>query len=127
MPDRDLRQLFETALAPATSEVGREIDGYLLLEELGRGGSAIVWLAIQQHSGREVAVKILKDRNVGGNDSAWGGGSSRQQARFHREVEIASILAHPNIARVYDSGLSDEGPYLVLELVEGRPAGCLCA
>ncbi len=86
------------------------IDGYEILGPLGEGGMGSVWRAVQLSARREVALKVL---------SAGAFGSPRAQARFEREVELTARLEHPNIARVYDSGLGQGIYYYAMELVNG--------
>ena len=88
------------------------IAGYTILSELGRGGMGIVYLAQQEKlGGRLVALKLILD-------GAWASG--KQRRRFEREAELVAALRHPNIVRLYDSGLTeDRFPYYVMEYVEG--------
>jgi tetratricopeptide (TPR) repeat protein len=92
--------------------VAPEIAGYRVLGSLGEGGMGTVWRACHQGTHREVALKVLR----------WGVlGSPKSRRRFEREVELASRLAHPHIARVYDSGLYEGLYYYAMELIEGAP------
>jgi len=89
-----------------------EVEGYRILGPLGQGGMGTVWRAVQQSTRREVALKIL----------GWGVlGSQKNRRRFEREVELASRLEHPHIARVSDSGLYEGLYYYAMELIEGLP------
>ncbi len=88
------------------------IEGYEILQRLGEGGMGTVWRARQERTNRLVALKLLKQSP---------GGSSKLQARFEREVELAARLEHPNIARVYASGVSYGVYYYAMQLVKGRP------
>jgi len=94
------------------SMAGVVIGAYTLKANIGFGGMGSVWLA-ERSDGRfegQVAVKLLNAALVG-----RGG-----EERFRREGTILARLAHPNIARLIDAGVSNTGqPYLVLELVEG--------
>ncbi len=94
---------------PASQAVP-EIDGYVVLDELGHGGMGIVWRAVQLSTKRHVALKLLGIRSFA---------SKRARARFGREVALAARLTHPNIARIYDSGLRSGIYYYAMELVEG--------
>jgi Protein kinase domain len=89
-------------------------DRYALLDELGRGGMAVVWRARDQVLGRPVAVKVLAGRFAGDPQS---------RARIRDEARAAAALSHPNIAQVYDYGEAEaEGvrlPYVVMELING--------
>ncbi len=87
-----------------------EIEGYTVSGRLGEGGMGTVWRAVQESAHRQVALKIL-------GTGAFG--SAKAQARFEREVELTARLEHPNIARVYDSGVDKGVYYYAMELVEG--------
>lgn len=87
-----------------------DIPGYRIVRELGRGGMATVYLAIQEKFDREVAIKIM-DRDLL-HDETFG-------KRFQRESQIVAKLNHPHIIQVYDVGLVDENHYLSMELVTG--------
>ncbi|MFF7633126.1 protein kinase [Kitasatospora sp. NPDC008050] len=82
------------------------ITGYTLLRELGRGGMGAVYLARQQATGREVALKVMLPK-VATNQVA--------RARFLREVVITQDLRHPNIATLHDAGFAGGTFYLTTE------------
>jgi tetratricopeptide (TPR) repeat protein len=85
------------------------IDGYEVLEFLGRGATGQVFKARDQRLGRVVAIKIL------GEDA-----DADQRERFRRESTAAAQLHHPNIVGIYEVGATKSGrPYLVLEFVPG--------
>jgi eukaryotic-like serine/threonine-protein kinase len=112
----------ETQLDPPFhphSVSGSSIGPYRLLRELGQGGMGTVWLAERPESEikRPVALKlpILSLHN------------SSVAERFGRERDILAQLTHPNIARLYDAGVTDQGqPYLALEYVEGEKFTTYC-
>jgi eukaryotic-like serine/threonine-protein kinase len=91
---------------------GTTIGPYRLIRPLGEGGMASVWLAdrVDGQLKREVALKLLH---------AWR--NSRELVeRFARERDMLAGLAHPNIARLYDAGVTANGqPWIALEYVEG--------
>nr|MBC8373824.1 protein kinase [Planctomycetota bacterium] len=87
-----------------------KIEGFRVTGQLGAGGMGAVWRAVQLSTQREVALKILHVGRFG---------SKRARIRFEREVELAARLEHPNIARVYDSGLHHNDYYYAMELVDG--------
>jgi serine/threonine-protein kinase len=93
--------------------LGGEIVGpYRLLREIGRGGMSTVWLATRtdEQIKRSVALKLPHVHLNRGQFAE----------RFARERDILAALTHPNIARLYDAGISAEGqPYLAMEYVEG--------
>ena len=86
------------------------VPGFDILERIGEGGMGVVWRAVQENTRREVALKVFSREALGSN---------RKRARFEREVELAAMLEHPGIARLYDSGVSAEVPYYAMELIEG--------
>lgn len=93
---------------------GKVVGPYRLIREIGRGGMSVVWLATRtdEQLKRPVALKLpLAALNRG-----------RFANHFARERDILSALTHPQIARLYDAGISAEGqPYLAMEFVEGTP------
>ena len=93
-------------------DIPPQIEGYDITGALGRGGMGTVWKAIQLSTKREVALKFL---------GTGGFVSPAAQKRFEREVKIAARLEHPNIARVYESGLLRGGYYYAMALIHGVP------
>jgi len=89
-----------------------EIEGYDLIDEIGRGGMGVVYEAYQRSTGRRVAIKL-----VGTIVAA----STAGRRRFEREVELVARLQHPNIVSVFDSGLKRGQYYLVMEYIDGSP------
>jgi WD40 repeat protein len=98
-------------VAPSSGEAPPAIEGYQLITLLGDGGMGTVWRARQWSTGREVALKLLRG-------SGFLSGRARQ--RFEYEVRLAAQLNHPNIARVYHSGIYQGVYYYAMELVEGE-------
>ncbi len=96
------------------TDSGRRIGPYRLLRVLGRGGMGSVWLA-ERSDGllkRQVALKLP---HIAAAEPVLA-------ERFAREREILAGLVHPNIARLYDAGITEDGqPYLALEHVVGAP------
>ena len=101
---------------PTMSEVATEVPGtvvgrYKLLEKIGEGGMAVVYMAEQEQPiRRKVAIKIIK----------LGMDTRQVIARFEAERQALALMDHPNIARVFDAGATETGrPYFVMELVQG--------
>jgi serine/threonine protein kinase len=102
--------------APAPSAVltegpGTVIGRYKLLEKIGEGGMAVIYMAEQEHPiRRNVALKLIK----------LGMDTRQVIARFEAERQALALLDHPNIAKVFDAGATETGrPYFVMELVRG--------
>jgi serine/threonine-protein kinase PpkA len=93
------------------ADAGITIPGYHIKRQLGRGGMASVYLAIQESFGRDVALKILAPHH--GPDSEF-------SQRFLREARIISQLVHPNIVTVYDVGVYEGLNYLSMEYIHGQ-------
>jgi serine/threonine-protein kinase len=100
----------------ATS-VGTLLNGTYRLERvIAEGGMGVVYEAQHVRLPRRFAVKILGKPLTNDSDAA-----ATTLARFRREAEIASTLAHPHIVEVFDYQVSESGaPYLVMELLEGE-------
>ena len=88
-----------------------QIPGYEIKRQLGRGGMAFVYLAIQESFGREVALKVLAPDHAQDKEFS---------ERFLREARIISQLVHPNIVTVYDVGIHEGYHYLSMEYIRGR-------
>ena len=89
----------------------RRISHYEIIERIGRDGPTEIYRARDLRLHREVALKLLRPEEL-----------SRPGAldRFRREAHIASLVTHPHICTVHDSGEADGQMFLVCELLEGR-------
>lgn len=99
--------------------VGKKIGIYKIKRELGYGGMGAVFLGERDDGkfSQEVAIKMLRREF----------NTERIRKYFTQEKEIQSKLFHPNIATLFDAGMTDEGiPYLVLEYVEGKKIDDYC-
>jgi len=94
-----------------SEQAGTIIDRYKLLEKIGEGGMAVVYMAEQEKPiRRKVALKIIK----------LGMDTKSVIARFEAERQALAMMDHPNIAKVLDAGATETGrPYFVMELVTG--------
>jgi eukaryotic-like serine/threonine-protein kinase len=104
--------------APALT-IGKRIGAYQIVEQIGAGGMGEVYRAfrIDDEYQKQVAIKLVR----AGQDSGF------VLSRFKNERQIMASLDHPNIARLFDGGTTDEGvPYFVMELIEGEPIDEYC-
>ncbi len=86
------------------------IGPYRVLETLGSGGVGTVYRAIDRRSGEMAALKLL---------STGPALDPRAARRLAREFETLEDLSHPNVVKVYDTGVYQGYPYLAMELIEG--------
>src|SRR2546426_3558617 len=101
----------KAAVVPITEKPGDRIDRYKLLQQIGEGGCGVVYLAEQTEPvRRRVALKVIK----------LGMDTRSVIARFEAERQALALMDHPNIAKVFDAGVTETGrPYFVMELVRG--------
>jgi WD40 repeat protein len=92
---------------------GTVIGDFVVIKQIGSGGTGVVYLAHQQHPSRVVALKVLRHEFV----------ASVVQRRFAIEAELLGHLHHPGIAQVYAAHPGDAAtpPYIAMELVNGPP------
>lgn len=109
------RDLANELLEPSNEspcEPGQKLGAFTIQEEIGRGGMAVVYAANRsdgqfQH---EVAIKVIKK----------GLHTEESLQRFKYERQLLARLNHPNIARLFDGGTTEQGlPYFVMEKVSG--------
>jgi eukaryotic-like serine/threonine-protein kinase len=99
--------------------ISGKIGPYLLVRQLGSGGIGTVYLVERMVGGalQRSALKVLSPHAAGPSFVE----------RFRREQHILASLDHPNITRMLDAGLSEDGqPYLVMEYVDGVPLDVYC-
>jgi len=93
-----------------TNLVGQYIGRYHILEQVGTGGLATVYKALDTRLERYVAVKVVfSPREV----------SNKFLKRFEREAKALALISHPNIVKVLDYGEHENMPYLILEYISG--------
>lgn len=124
-PGSDADALFEDIVADAASNLpsptldGTRVGPYRLVSEIGQGGMGSVYLAerVDGQFEQRVALKLIKP----------GLDAQIFLQRFQAERQILAHLQHPNIARLLDGGMDDEGRlYFALEYVEGQPIDEYC-
>jgi serine/threonine protein kinase/formylglycine-generating enzyme required for sulfatase activity len=86
-------------------------DRYEIQEEIGRGGMATVYRAVQKSLDRTVALKVVHQNLL--HDTEF-------VARFHREAKLCASLNHPNIVHVYDEGEVSGVHFMAMEYLEGQ-------
>ncbi len=95
---------------------GQVIGPYRVLREIGRGGTAVVYLA-ETEDGGLAALKLIR----------LGLDTEEILLRFDQERKILARAQHPNIAEVFGSGVSPDGrPYFAMEYVDGQPIDTYC-
>jgi Tol biopolymer transport system component/tRNA A-37 threonylcarbamoyl transferase component Bud32 len=94
--------------------IGKRLGQYEIIEEIGRGGMAVVYKAWQPALERHVALKVLPDYFR--HDPEF-------LARFQREARAAAGLSHPNIIAIHDVGEQDGVHYIAMEWVDGGSLG----
>jgi len=92
--------------------IGRTLNRYRILEQVGQGGMAVVYRGVDSSLERDVAVKVLHPHLAG---------RVEHRRRLAREARAVARLHHPNILEIYDfSGEDSPDAYLVTELIRGR-------
>jgi serine/threonine protein kinase len=87
-------------------------EGYHILDELPRGGQAVVYKAIHKATKMKVALKVLLPGLLA---------SAKARRYFEQEVELAARLNHPNIVTIRDSGIAQGQYYFSMEYIHGQP------
>ena len=104
---------------PVTGPVmPKNVGSYRIIQLVGEGGMGEVYEAEQEEPvRRRVALKLIK----------WGMNTREVVARFESERQALALMDHPNIARVYEAGATEEGrPYFAMEFVRGVPITDYC-
>ena len=99
-----------------TLSKGARIAGYSVVRVIGRGGMGVVYEGVHEALGKRVAIKTL---------ITVSGQSQDVQQRFVREGKAAARIRHPHVCDVFDVGVHEGVPYLVMEYLEGEDLGSL--
>ncbi len=92
--------------------VGSRIAHYKLLRKVGAGGMGSVYEAVDEQNNQRVAIKLLR-RDLTANREAL--------TRFINEARATSLIAHPSLVKIYESGILPNGQaYLVMEFLDGE-------
>ena len=112
-PTLELKGSGAEALTRASAlTAGPSIEGYVVHEEIGRGGMGVVYRATQQSTKRTVAIKVLREGPFA---------SRSAKRRFEREVELVAQLHHPHIVTILESGIATGRYYFAMAYIEGQP------
>jgi non-specific serine/threonine protein kinase/serine/threonine-protein kinase len=110
----------ETEVPPATRPEPHpeRIGDYRVLRKLGEGGMGVVYEVRQEHPVRRtLALKLVK----------WGMDTEDVLARFETERQALAMMNHPNVAKVFEAGATEQGrPYFTMEYVDGEPLTTYC-
>lgn len=101
----------DSAMLQINGSVAR-FPGFKLVREIREGGQGVVFEAIQQSTGKRVAIKVVRDSVFAGRES---------RARLELGMRILGQLKHPNIVDIIDSGVVGGCFYYVMEYVDGVP------
>jgi hypothetical protein len=102
-----------SVLAPDRDDLPRIAGRYVLGSRLGRGGAAEVFRARDERLGRDVVLKLLRERD---------GNGARRMAL---EAQAAALFQHPGSVIVFDVGEHEGMPFIAMELVRGEPLATL--
>jgi len=113
--------LFEHLARIGDTSGMEKIGKYEIIRTLGKGATAVVYLARDPDSGREVAVKLIR---FGEDNAAM---SRRLRKLFQIEGSVGRRLDHPNIVKIYDAQIESDQAYIVMEYIEGKALDYHCA
>jgi serine/threonine protein kinase len=113
-PTRSISQ--ETAIPYGKQDFAKSlesmIEGYEIIEEMPRGGQAVVYKAVHTATKTNVAIKVLLPTLLA---------SARARYYFEREAELIASLDHPNIVGIRDSGIIHHQYFFVMQYIDGQP------
>jgi WD40 repeat protein len=109
-PDAVLARALEGSLPPARL-IGQTVSHYEITTLIGEGGMGQVYRARDTRLDRDVALKVISPSLASDPDRI---------RRFEQEARAAGALAHPNIVAVYEIGVHQDSPFVVMELLEGE-------
>ncbi len=112
----DLSSALDSAALLDIESQNYAIKGFKILEKLGRGSTGVVYKAVEEESGKIVALKVISPEYLS---------NEKHIQRFKLEIEITASLKHPNIAQILKVGSQKELVYIVMEFIDGKDFGKL--
>lgn len=107
---KDLSKLVPVGKDPLLGKLIQ--DKYKIECLVAKGSMGVIYKAVQEHIGREVAIKVMHNYLVSDEESL---------KRYYKEAKASSRLNHPNIVTIYDFGVLASGqPYIVMDLLQGK-------
>ena len=114
-PVRKVEDPSPREVVEARRDPKRVFGKYTLLQELGRGGYAVVYKAWDSLLAQYVALKLIRSEEEGLTDAPKAG-----EAEILREARMAARLSHPNIVRIWEVGTEGDRHFLSMEYIEGK-------
>ncbi len=106
------------------SEIPQKIGKYRIIKEVGRGATAVVYLAENPHYPEPVAVKHVRFKDKAKDEAKW---NRRLLKLLKAEEAVAKRLDHPNIIRIFEAVANVEEAYVVMEYFPGEPLDQYCS
>ncbi|RYZ11622.1 MAG: serine/threonine protein kinase, partial [Myxococcaceae bacterium] len=102
----------ESRSAPTDALLGTQLGEFVIEERIGAGGMGVVYRAVHPLIGKQAAIKVMRQELV----------SPQQVQRLLVEARSVNAIRHPGIIDIFGFGsLPDERPYVIMELLKGRP------
>ena len=109
-PPTEVLSAAPKAAPAAAAKAWPSVPGYEILEEVGRGGMAVVYKARQVALDRIVALKTILPSSAGAEE---------ERTRFLREARVMALLQHPNVIQIHEIGYSGDRPFIAMEYMGG--------
>ena len=97
--------------SPLTSSMPKQIGRFKILDQIGQGGSAKVFLAYDPQLDRNTALKVLLSNHMFSEEAS---------ARFDREARATAMLSHPNIVPIFETGKIEDDLFIISEYCSGE-------
>jgi serine/threonine protein kinase len=110
-PAESVSLSWDSSQSESGEVIKKQLDDYLVHEEISRGGMGVVFRAHYKPSNDEVALKVMLGRDP----------PLERIERFSREANSLKLISHENIVKLYDHGMTTGRPYYAMELIRGTP------